>query len=64
METRMTMFSASDVHCQLRASCESAIPAPSHEWNKTLFSNDRSLWEDRSIIPIFTYLSGCNPLSF
>jgi hypothetical protein len=30
------MFSASDAHCQLRASCESTIPAPSHEYN-TLF---------------------------
>ncbi len=48
----MTMFPASDVHCQLRASCESTtIPAPSHEI-KHSFSMTEVCGEDPSIIPI------------
>jgi hypothetical protein len=50
METRMTMFSASDVHCQLRASCESTIPAPSHEI-KHSFSMTEVCGEDPSNLP-------------
>ncbi len=49
----MTMFSASDVHCQLRASCESAIPAPSHEIKHSFLMTEVEVCgEDPSIIPI------------